>query len=102
VWASYGFLAVMHPVGAVAVAAELSQAFWQASLSPPDRLVENCQPRPLLMMSSLLISLWAEMKLNRKLLFFLMHVNAMTAGNAERWSTMLFMDRSIIQLLILP
>lgn len=54
--------------------------------------------RLLLMMSSLLICLWAEMKLNRKLLFFLMHVNAMTAGSAELCSTMLFMNRSIIQL----
>lgn len=43
-WESYGLLVVMLSVGAVAVAAGLSQAIWQASLRPNDRLVEKCQP----------------------------------------------------------
>ncbi len=58
---------VWFTAGAVAVAAGLSQAIWQASLWPNDRLVEKVSAcRLLLMMSSLLICLWAEMKLNRK------------------------------------
>lgn len=62
-WVSYGLPVAMLPVGVVAVAAELSQAVWQAFLSPTDRLVEKCQPAGfLLMMSSVLISQWAEIQ----------------------------------------
>ncbi len=63
---------VWFTAGAVAVAAGLSQAIWQASLWPNDRLVEKVSAcRLLLMMSSLLICLWAEMKLKKVLAFFL-------------------------------
>lgn len=62
-WASYGLLVATLPIGVVAVAAELSQAVWQVSLRPTDRLVEKCQPAGfLLMMSSLSICPWAEIQ----------------------------------------